>query len=678
MKKILLTLAASTVLSAMSQPRHELPYIARDLTHIPDFVMPTSAVQRAPVKTTQPQSAEAEDTANVTVTFDSESTGDIFIYNSDIFINVVNGVDFDGKSYVFQVKKGNYDICGIGSQGMVVKENVAIDKDTEVEIDMNQVTETITFVGQTPMGEEIIPPSSGEEEQIETPTVDFFCTAVMVYREGVGIVSMSITSSYEFKSSPLSEKYKIFMSDYIRNKTWVAVSTGYAIGTGKKTINLNRDYVKVDPEVLKWDRPDPEGRNTHAFEYGVVLDDLNIPLGLGTMFDIRPDVFLASGAFSVEGAPEYRTLAQYGILFGASVDMTLPFYNDNGIIRFVNANHDGCGNGMFSNKEGGRYSVCFPGHPAYNYDSDEVRSHNGESSPSASVMTMSLDRGKGARVTFLLPCYIGRRGEVRNSDHSAVSTQVRVNGETVFEDATEPISLLGWLAERYEGAERTKVEVTWVNKNFTVDGLQGSNITTINYDETLEDETAPQLQMLSFKDEVGQFTDRFKKAADGIIEFSVGDFDWVNGENYTFWYTVDQPTVKVEYAPYGEDEFSPLVVDEVPELFMMPNFGYFYRGSLSVVNRSSDTGWYDLRFTLTDENGNQTVQTISPAFKIGKGAGLNAVAVESEVKVVGRSVNAPEGSRIYRLDGTEAGTSDLMPGVYIVAAPAGATKIVIQ
>ncbi len=131
--------------------------------------------------------------------------------------------------------------------------------------------------------------------------------------------------------------------------------------------------------------------------------------------------------------------------------------------------------------------------------------------------------------------------------------------------------------------------------------------------------------MLIFKNSDGAITDHFATGEEGIIEFSAGDFNWVNEGGY---YTCDEADVKLEYAAYGEDNFMPLEVEDIPENFFMPGFGYFYRGSLADVTMPTSNGWYDLRFTLTDKAGNEMVQRISPAFKIEGNTSVGAVTID--------------------------------------------------
>ena len=96
-----------------------------------------------------------------------------------------------------------------------------------------------------------------------------------------------------------------------------------------------------------------------------------------------------------------------------------------------------------------------------------------------------------------------------------------------------------------------------------------------------------------FKDKDGKVTDRFDNAADGMMYFSGGDFQWVYNSSSDCYYTFETASTKVEYAPYGEDTFSPIEVAQVPELYFMPGFGDCYSTNLAEVDRTSKTGWFD-------------------------------------------------------------------------------------
>jgi hypothetical protein len=220
-----------------------------------------------------------------------------------------------------------------------------------------------------------------------------------------------------------------------------------------------------------------------------------------------------------------------------------------------------------------------------------------------------------ATVLEIKDYYVGRYGEsltISNAD-KGVERALTIDGnEANFE---------GHEASYGDGV----YEYTSVNTNINVDGLDGKNTTVVHFDNSQEDSNPPSIEMLLFKDNDGNVTDRFVEASDGTIEFYASDFLYHPSElpyqNYgssmmggTF--ECAPVDVQVEYAPFGTEEWSALTVEEVPELFNDHGWGYFYRGALADVTEGSLNGWFDLKFRLTDEAGNWQEQVLSPAFRI--------------------------------------------------------------
>ena len=178
------------------------------------------------------------------------------------------------------------------------------------------------------------------------------------------------------------------------------------------------------------------------------------------------------------------------------------------------------------------------------------------------------------------------------------------------------------------------------------------------------------MQMMMFKNTDGYLTDRFSTGAEGLMEFSAAVFDY----NIEIFYDdegtpVDANTfyeykplnVNVEYSPYGKDEWADLEIEEIPELYSDQGWGYFFRASLKDVEGEAEKGWFDVRFTMSDEAGNTHVQTVSPAFRIDnlvatgvEGVGGGSSAVVGRYGLDGRRVETPQrGVNIVRLKNGE-------------------------
>ena len=258
--------------------------------------------------------------------------------------------------------------------------------------------------------------------------------------------------------------------------------------------------------------------------------------------------------------------------------------------------------------------------------------------------------------------FVGRYGEKRCCDVGIIRT-AKYNGTGIDIDP-----------EYFVLPGMGQYEFTVVNPNVEVDDLPGHNTTTVYFDQNQEDMTPPSIEMLHFRSAEG-VTDRFATAADGTMEFYAGDFNFQHMPTIWSGYTYEgvgvfecQPVeVTVEYAPYGTEEWNELAVEEIPELYQEPGWGYFYRGSLAGVTGEGLNGWFDLRFRLQDASGNWMDQVVSPAFRIDDQAYSSVATVGSD--------NARELAR-YNLAGQRV--NDTHHGVTIVRMSDGTARKVIQ
>lgn len=374
------------------------------------------------------------------------------------------------------------------------------------------------------------------------------------------------------------------------------------------------------------------------------------------------------------------------------VNNGLPVFVSNEGIEYINKGHDIYGNYSFQIPEEDGDVLEYPGHPAFSYTDKQKAGIYGNSSPINAFMAQNYFNDYSSwKYSYLSPCYIGRLGEIRMSDYKALQISLKYNGNEVLNNYNQLDSLMiAWAEEKHPYGE---IDLTLTNENVDVDGIPGYNLTRIIYDQRKEDWTAPTLQMLHFKNIDGMITDRFEVQQDGILEFCGGDFNFHN-ENNRAYFDCKEQTVAVAYSPYGQDSWTELAVDEIPELYRMPGFGYFYRGSLESVNRESSNGWYDLKITLTDASGNMQEQTISPAFRIGNVTGVSETLQSTmSLRHVGRQLYVDgvdsAGVSVYTADGmcvvkaADAVTrpvslGNVAPGMYVVRATAADGRQIVR
>ena len=338
------------------------------------------------------------------------------------------------------------------------------------------------------------------------------------------------------------------------------------------------------------------------------------------------------------------------------ITRTTPYAIENGQQVFHNIGHfnsQGAPSGKTGiiPENGTRYQLL-PAPAAFTYPAEERLGTVGDNCPINAVNIMSYFSEYQGNVMNFSNNYVGRYGESRLCDDTEVVQTIKFNGEEIEDpDNWSPDGKGTW-------------EFTVTNTNIVVDGLQGQNKTVVYYDQTNEESTCPGIEMLHFRSEAG-ITDRFATAAEGVMELMGGAFkynyypDFRNGV-----YECQPMDVTVEYSPYREENWTVLPVEEVPELFQMPGWGYFYRASLAEVTGKATQGWFDVRFKLQDEAGNWQEQVVSPAFRIDD---LISTAVEE----VQTATDAREVAR-YSVDGRQL--SEPQSGLNIIRMSDGTSK----
>lgn len=212
--------------------------------------------------------------------------------------------------------------------------------------------------------------------------------------------------------------------------------------------------------------------------------------------------------------------------------------------------------------------------------------------------------------------------------------------------------------------------------------IRGNNTATVCWNREKGNGFAPSFSSMQMRNKADEVTDRFYSAADGVLEFTVADFTLQHNSRQGFFYYEIEPveSVKAEYAPHGSVDFSEIPVQEIPELFFSPGYGYFYRGSLEGVDRLAPGGWYDLRLTVRDADGAYCEQIISHAFNIESLSGVKSVSADSAPGYVidGRNIEVSDGVRIYSASGALCTGKNLLPGIYIVSNGISSIKVAIK
>lgn len=359
---------------------------------------------------------------------------------------------------------------------------------------------------------------------------------------------------------------------------------------------------------------------------------------------------LFSLSYSDFGLPQYDENGEY---IGTMMYMTQLqplFFGENGTIR--------CEIRQLIEdytKQSDESDYLPAGHSGFSFNLEDSDNQPGDSQPSLLISSRKdMNWETMEWLWYFDPLPIGRTGEFLISDMltgDLVETEIE-NG--VLEFSTE-------IANRL------------------VDGIEGRTtaMTRVNPDADI---CPPALQLMQFRNGNGKVTDRLVENEDARILVAVGDFNQVFSptDEFSWWFeisTLDELTV--EAAPTGTDNWACIEMEERPEWFEK-ELGYTFEGKLNDFTKNSYRGWYDVRVSMTDSNGNIQHQKISPAFKVGLASGVNSCDIEgNDIYVIGNEIFAPMNAEIFTISGIKCGKRNLPPGIYVVRHGQMTTKVKI-
>lgn len=639
-----------------------------------------------------------------------------------------------------ELPEGTYDFIGVfvnvdeslagltaPAYALVVKENEVVSADAEISMSADEAVNKITFRQELPDGSALLLPEitsfndAGEpvwnHDETSYNVLKLYVTDILARKDGA-TVDFSLEPSYRLWNGESAESACDILLSNVSDR-WVVCQTREPMGASvsfslfaESSVAQSND-VKVNAEDFylynlpyKHSSGCKNGKIKADYRQGVVplyLIDGAIP-NVGYVIsskscgeDEYPSRYVA--------VPDGEVLAPYLTYFvidgkvdvyGNEMDCSIlgaPLSSADGKLQCVVAGGeimslDGAVTNAFylSNSD---FSVnpLAPGHTLFSYTPDEVGTNvYGNSVPILSMTSadycalMGVPNYRWNLPTFF--SYMGRLGENRVSDWIIADFDVELDGASGLKDFNLQYMTMG-IMNMFQADPALVGDWKWriENTNIDVSGVEGSNITEIYFSNANEESDAPTMRFLQLRDKDGNITDRFATAGDGIINFAAADYKVSMDPVYGNPGVEPKPvTVKVEYAPYKSSDFVEIDVEELPEQFMNGGLGYIYTATTGSVDRKSDNGWFDLRFTVTDLAGNSQVQTLSPAFRIDDLSGVEDIIYngDDEIRVEGRNIIMPADGIVFDSTGTIVGNRDLAAGVYFVKTPRTVRKVLVK
>lgn len=612
------------------------------------------------------------------------------------------GINETDNERVFEVPAGVYDACFIwddlqsGKYVVVVKENIDIYTDIELNVDVEEATEDLHFTVIKKDGEELIPYTMEYDEnwqlqEVEKGNTDDsllnLLTSVYNKKYNFPIFTTTYFSNGNILGNELVPPQSIDSYNTIRINP---LSDNYIVN--HQEVYYDQGYLNV--VCFEWKNGDfNELRNNPENFISNEIDFIQTPLvassnppadsGLYPLYVFNFMSYTMGGGLYMEGSdpamcrevvcltneyvPDNYMISVWGTDYAIEEEDWINTYD-------VRSCAIGIRNGEF------RYSSVYNSSYTNNPDGVENRLLDNPFAFSAEDNLITLgDNTPFMKFTayngnFISSLSNGQKGENRKPDLIRTSAILKNGGNVVAEYPNVPRTII--LPEDTHSDSWT-LETT--NTNINTGGLDGENRAILNF-RTSEDNIQPLMviQAIQLRDNQDKVTCNFNKAEDGRICVAGGLFDLHSDEEtFTMWYSCSDiiPSVEISYSIHGANEWKSLDTTYDPQKFCMPGLGHYFEASTEGID---GRGWYDLKITLKNSSGDENSQELKPAFLIENTSGTDRLSDQHAIHISDGYIDAPADARIFGIDGREHGRMTLPQGIYIVVSEDGVHKIYVK
>lgn len=574
----------------------------------------------------------------------------------------------------------------------IFAEDVAMDSDITLTLDAATATNLIEFKAYTPDGKPFLHPQAGSSGMTPATTLQAEAIGLDIYHTTYG--EIQYTHLAPIYSSPENISYSrcldMWVNDvssrYIFSQTRIALAldgTPMLLGMATRGIpsgpvtNLDEPFTPIEPVFT----PTPASK---SWDVGSVRSAI----------DINATV---AGAQINRGSFDFTTTSPR-FLIGWSRDIPSECAIQYAVTPAFVESDDSRNSGPAILLTPRGQSLQSLTNPAFTWPESLCDITPGATVPLTSAIMYRKKIGTNYCPDQLAVTTSGRLGETRASDLQVMTAQVTHGADLVFSDILPdlPVFFAKWNAETHDNAP---VAITLTNRNIEIEGFASpSSTTVITYTEGKNDICPPSAQMLTLSDaSTGILSHHFPAyGADITLDIAAADPNGLissitgNGSLSTNSLFNSRTTrqVRAETAPSGTARFTEITLSETRAGTSSTAWATFS----GTIPRSAltSTGWYDLRITLTDNDGNTSVQTLSPAFSTGEFASsglprqeqptLAAIARHGHISVKG----VPDGTPVALYD--SAGTllthghapeikTVLTPGIYFLSTGTQTVKI---
>lgn len=660
--------------------------------------------------TARKSKTRAESESGVTLTFKLGYENEDDFYPYPVYLLNEETLDDDmgffmnGEAVVEGLAPGKYTVVytfsnksipNYPSWMYIFKEGVEITEDCEFVADPMEANKVIAFNGLLPDGKEPVLPVNPSDDNMYGDLYDWtnatcrdVSATTLAYHEDFGLVASGMTNilyttpsgltsykSLEFAVNEVSDKWSFSQMRVMETVDHSLYLMSSAV-TGVNTIPPVNDleYSEFDANFAMNPITDEFGRKDFLYMFLVSPTFDNNAVGMAFWESSKDAVYkyfltapksIATSKYPVDYYLQvqqvdfdYEKESGGWIMEAQGGTKTPPITYDvaSQSAVFTMAGAGFFGSPLWWNAEDSNNPLVFPGNTAFASTVTQLDIPLGYTAPVNLTTMLSYDDDPYPSLS-ISSNYVGIYGEDRPDKLMSTAFIIVSDEEEVECEMSELNKQLSALCS--EGKLEKPFIIEMANdRNILVDDIQGKNITQQYYENVMTHPYGPTATMLQFRNNAGLINNSFNTASEGEILLSGGDFEY--GGSGSGW--ILQPvTLKVEYAPANSSTFREIEMVEETDNMYMPSYGYFWKGDLSNVDGTTDKGWYQLRISMEDQDGNKQTQVIYPAFQILANSGVEDVAVDIDntsseyYNLQGvRITNPKEGSVVIRRQGGKA------------------------
>ena len=260
--------------------------------------------------------------------------------------------------------------------------------------------------------------------------------------------------------------------------------------------------------------------------------------------------------------------------------------------------------------------------PAMSVKPNDKLASFGERTPLATYSPMAFNANNSPyNITFIKGgLFFGGENSCERPCDYDCNIKARINGEEFYNDNLYKYNLQTFTTDLYP------ITIDVNNDHLFANDVHKTNKTHVEFDLRNDDAIPSTMTFLRVLDGNGDESICLSDLSQSTLVFACADFTYSFTGNIHMEYNAE-PEMEV-FCSYEQDEWEPLVLEEVESLFD-EDYGNVFTADLGQLESRALNKWVSLKFVLADEAGNSQTQELSNVFYAGENVSVNEHIAES-------------------------------------------------